>query len=173
MNGRIRNEIQYHWTDAGPWIPDVIQVCCAGCLISAGNHSFDMIRGSGECVINLPTTALADTVVRIGNCSGANVNKISEFGLTARKAGKVGAPLIGECHASFECRLHDDALVDKYNYFILEVVKAHVLPRPEFPQTLQTPVTVCSWWPAARSAGGGCSGGGCSEGRSCVISIHC
>ncbi len=27
-----------------------------GCVIAGGNHSFDMIRNSGECVINLPTT---------------------------------------------------------------------------------------------------------------------
>src|SRR5215210_2041587 len=37
-----------------------------GCMISGGNHSFEMIRKSRECVINLPTTALTDTVVRIG-----------------------------------------------------------------------------------------------------------
>src|SRR5688500_4323956 len=40
-----------------------------GCLISAGNYSFELIRRSGECVINLPTTALTDIVVKIGNCS--------------------------------------------------------------------------------------------------------
>src|SRR3712207_323714 len=100
-----------------------------GCMISAGNHSFDMIRGSRECVINLPTTALTETVIGIGNTSGAEIDKFAEFGLTAIKAEKVGAPLIGECHASFECRLHDDALVDTYNFFIFEVVKAHVAPK--------------------------------------------
>ena len=31
-----------------------------GCLISNGNHSFEMIRRSGECVINVPTTTLTD-----------------------------------------------------------------------------------------------------------------
>jgi flavin reductase (DIM6/NTAB) family NADH-FMN oxidoreductase RutF len=48
----------------------------------------------------------------------------------------VQAPLIAECHASFECRLHDDVLVDKYNYFIFEVVAAHVAERPVHPETL-------------------------------------
>src|SRR6186997_220740 len=42
-----------------------------GCIISEGNHSFHMIRESRECVFNLPTTALTDTVVGIGNTSGA------------------------------------------------------------------------------------------------------
>jgi flavin reductase (DIM6/NTAB) family NADH-FMN oxidoreductase RutF len=107
-----------------------------GCMISGGNHSFEMIRKSRECVINLPTTALTDTVVRIGNTTGANIDKFREFGLTAEQAHAVEAPLIAECHASFECRLFDDALVDKYNFFVFEVVKAHAAPRPKHPRTL-------------------------------------
>jgi len=51
-------------------------------------------------------------------------------------AKKVSAPLIAECHASFECRLKDDRLVDDYNFFIFEIVKAHVAPRPKYPRTL-------------------------------------
>lgn len=107
-----------------------------GCVIAGGNHSFRMIRNSGECVINLPTTALADAVVGIGNTSGAEIDKFREFGLTADEAEEVGAPLIRECHASFECRLYDDALVARYNFFIFEVVKAHVAASPKHPKTL-------------------------------------
>jgi flavin reductase (DIM6/NTAB) family NADH-FMN oxidoreductase RutF len=107
-----------------------------GCIISSGNHSFELIRNSRECVINLPTTALTDIVVKIGNSSGAEIDKFAAFGLTAEKASKVGAPLIAECHANFECRLHDDALVDQYNFFVFEVVKAHVARTPRHPQTL-------------------------------------
>ena len=107
-----------------------------GCLISSGNHSHRMIRDSGECVINLPTTRLTSEVIGIGNTSGSDVDKFEGFGLTAVKAQTVDAPLIGECHANFECRLHDDVLVRRYNVFIFEVVKAHATPRPKYPQTL-------------------------------------
>lgn len=107
-----------------------------GLMISGGNHSFDMIRKSRECVINLPTTALTDTVVKIGNTSGAEIDKFAAFDLTAEEAQEVEAPLIGECHASFECRLHEDALVERYNFFIFEVVKAHVAASPKHPETL-------------------------------------
>src|ERR1700761_5570514 len=107
-----------------------------GCLISAGNHSFELIRRSGECVINIPTTALTDAVVGIGNCSGASVDKFERFGLTPKPANQAAAPLIAECHANLECRLADDALVDRYNLFVFEVVKAHVLPSPKHPETL-------------------------------------
>lgn len=54
-----------------------------GCFIWDRNHSFDMIRKSRECVINVPAMDLATTVVRIGNTSGARVDKFARFGLTA------------------------------------------------------------------------------------------
>lgn len=107
-----------------------------GCVIASSNHSFDMIRKSGECVINLPPTALTDVVVKIGNTTGAEIDKFQEFGLTPDKAHKVNAPLIRECHAGFECRLYDDALIDKYNFFIFEIVKANVAVSPKHPETL-------------------------------------
>lgn len=107
-----------------------------GLMISAGNVSHDLIRQSGECVINLPDASMADTVSGIGNCSGDRTNKFVHFDLTAEKCEQVSAPGIAECHASFECRLYDDALVEHYNFFIFEVVAAHVKPEPEWPQTL-------------------------------------
>jgi flavin reductase (DIM6/NTAB) family NADH-FMN oxidoreductase RutF len=48
----------------------------------------------------------------------------------------VKAPLIAECHANLECHLSDDTLIDKYNFFIFEVVKAHVAKSPKHPETL-------------------------------------
>ncbi len=107
-----------------------------GCVIAESNHSFGLIRKSRECVINLPTTALTDTVVAIGNSTGAEIDKFEELGLTAGKARAVQAPLIRECHANFECRLHDGALIRKYTFFIFEVVRAHVAVSPRHPKTL-------------------------------------
>ena len=72
----------------------------------------------------------------IGNTSGADVDKFTKFGLTADPAERVKAALIRECHANFECRLHDAALVEKYNFFIFEVVKAHVAASPKYLQTV-------------------------------------
>ncbi|MDJ0930036.1 flavin reductase family protein [Breoghania sp.] len=106
------------------------------CMISSGNHSFEMIRRTGECVINLPTLDLADIVSKVGNCTGSEVDKFAEFGLTAKPAEIVYAPLIDECHACFECRVYDDAMVNNYNYFIFEIVKAHVAGDPEHPKTI-------------------------------------
>lgn len=86
--------------------------------------------------MNLPTADLIDTVARIGNSDGDSVDKFAAFGLTRVESEAVDVPTIAECHASFECRLHDDTLVDSRNFFIFEVVKAHVAKRPEHPKTL-------------------------------------
>lgn len=107
-----------------------------GCCISAANHSFEMVRRSRQCVINVPTVDLAPEVVRIGNSSGRDIDKFAEFGLTPRPGAHVRAPLIEECYANFECRLTDSSWVKKYNVFVFEVVKAHVAVSPKFPKTI-------------------------------------
>ena len=48
----------------------------------------------------------------------------------------VKAPLIAECFANLECKLVDARLIQKYNYFIFEVVKAHAARAPTYPRTV-------------------------------------
>jgi len=107
-----------------------------GCYIWTENHSFNMIRKSKACVINIPTVELATAAVGIGNCSGRDVNKFEKFHLTPLPGKKVNAPLIKECYANFECKLIDSSLINKYSLFVLEVVKAHVAVTPKFPKTI-------------------------------------
>ena len=76
-----------------------------GCYIWDENHSFEMLRRSKECVINIPTEDIAAKVVGIGNSSGRDIDKFKKFRLTAAPGKKVKAPLIAECYANFECRL--------------------------------------------------------------------
>ncbi len=107
-----------------------------GCCISAANHSFAMVRGSRQCVINVPTVDLAAKVVKIGNSSGRDIDKFAEFGLTPASGTHVRAPLIDECYANFECQLVDSSWIKKYNVFVFEVVKAHVATAPKYPKTI-------------------------------------
>jgi flavin reductase (DIM6/NTAB) family NADH-FMN oxidoreductase RutF len=107
-----------------------------GCIISNQNHSFEMIKKSKECVINIPTQEMAKKVVGIGNCAWSETDKFKKFKLTAIPAAKVDAPLIQECYASFECKVFDATLVNRYNFFIFEVLKAHVAISPKYPRTL-------------------------------------
>lgn len=107
-----------------------------GLMISSGSHTFHLLKNSRECVINIPTVDMIDTIVDIGTCSGRQINKFEEFGLTAVESDEVGAPSIRECYANFECRLYDDTMVDTYNFFIMEVVKAKVASSPKYPETV-------------------------------------
>jgi flavin reductase (DIM6/NTAB) family NADH-FMN oxidoreductase RutF len=126
-----RNVMTMGWQMVMEFSPSLI-----GCLISSGNHSHEMVRRSKECVINVPELGLATQVAGIGNCSGAQVDKFKKFKLTAVEAEQVKAPLIAECYANLECRLADDVLVDKYNVFIFEVVKAYAPATPKYPKTI-------------------------------------
>jgi flavin reductase (DIM6/NTAB) family NADH-FMN oxidoreductase RutF len=46
-----------------------------GCMITAANYSYDLIAKSKECVINLPTVDMIETVVGIGNTTGAEIQQ--------------------------------------------------------------------------------------------------
>jgi flavin reductase (DIM6/NTAB) family NADH-FMN oxidoreductase RutF len=129
FNGE-RNIMTMGWHTVMEFVPSLI-----GCVISSGNHSYGLISRSKECVINVPTVDLARTAAKIGNCSGADVDKFAKFKLTPVPAQTVGAPLIAECYASLECKLVDGCLREKYNFFIFEVVKAHAPKTPKYPKT--------------------------------------
>jgi flavin reductase (DIM6/NTAB) family NADH-FMN oxidoreductase RutF len=107
-----------------------------GCVISGRNATFDALKATKECAINIPTQELAKQVVGIGNCSGRTLDKFARFGLTPVEAAQVQAPLIEECYVSLECRVADTRLVNRYNFFILEVVQAWVDTAVKHPQTL-------------------------------------
>jgi flavin reductase (DIM6/NTAB) family NADH-FMN oxidoreductase RutF len=95
-----------------------------------------MLKSSQECVIAIPSVDIAATVVRVGNISGKYTDKFKKFGLTAEPALLVKAPLISECYANLECKVVDASMVSKYNFFILEVVKAWINPKTKDPKTI-------------------------------------
>ncbi len=126
-----RNVMTLGWHTVLEFTPSLVAT-----MIAPGNHSHELVRRSGQCVINLPTVDLLDTVVRIGNCSGADTDKFDRLDLQTSAASEVDAPLLDACHASFECRLHDARQIKPYGLFIWEVVRAHVAPVPKRPRTL-------------------------------------
>lgn len=59
-----------------------------GCVISGRNYSFDALRATKECVLNIPALNLAKQVVGVGNCSGEKVDKFEKFKLTPLSAAR-------------------------------------------------------------------------------------
>lgn len=107
-----------------------------GCVIGGRSFSFDALVATKECVLNIPSAEMAKQVVAVGNCSGSKVDKFRKFKLTAMPAATVAAPLIAECFANLECKVVDTRMVNKYSFFVLEVVKAWIDPARKNPRTL-------------------------------------
>ena len=106
------------------------------CVVSGGDYSFQALQASGECVIAIPAVELAEKVVAVGNCSGRDTDKFAAFGLTPVPGKRVAAPLVAECFANLECKVVDQTLVERYNLFVLEVVKAWIDPAQTAPRTI-------------------------------------
>ncbi len=106
------------------------------CVCSSANYSFDALRATGECVIAVPARKLAAKVVKVGNSSGRDLDKFAAFDLTPLTAERVAPPLVAECFANLECRVADRRLVNRYNLFILEVLKAWTDPAQKNPKTI-------------------------------------
>jgi len=107
-----------------------------GCLVSGRDFSFAALKATRQCVLNIPTADIADKVIGCGNASGRRTDKFKSFGLTPLPAATVDAPLIAECYANLECRVVDTRLLNRYNFFVLEVQKAWVDPACKDPRTL-------------------------------------
>ena len=99
------------------------------CVMSNRDYSFETLKKTRECAINIPTVELVKNV-------GRNVDKFKKFGFTVSNASCVQAPLIDECYANLECRVIDTRLVTQYGIFILEVVKAWIDRSQEHPRTI-------------------------------------
>ena len=106
-----------------------------GCVLSDRNYSFEALKATRQCVINVPTVEIIEAVVACGNVSGARTDKFERFGLTPTPARLVQAPLVDECYANLECRTYDTKLVAKYAFFVLEVVQAWINPAVKHPRT--------------------------------------
>jgi len=94
------------------------------CYISVrpGHHSYDIIKRTGEFVINLTTENMARATDWCGFRSGAKFNKWEETGLTPAPATIVKAPIIKEAPISIECKVKDIIDLGVHHMFIAEVV---------------------------------------------------
>ena len=106
------------------------------CIVSNAGYSHAALRATKECVIAIPASKLARKVVGIGNCSGRDVNKFERFGLSAVPAARVTPPLVAECFANLECKVADTRFVNKYNLYVLKVLKAWIDPAQKNPKTI-------------------------------------
>ena len=85
-------------------------------------HSHDIIKESGEFVINLTTSAMCRETDFCGVKSGKNTDKLSACGFHTVPASQVSAPLIEECPVSLECRVTEAKELGSHTMFLAEIV---------------------------------------------------
>lgn len=82
-------------------------------------YSYDMIRDTGEFVINLTTKELAFATDWCGVKSGRDVDKFEAMGLTAAPGKMLKyAPIIGESPVNLECRVEQVLELGSHHMFI-------------------------------------------------------
>lgn len=96
----------------------------AMCYISIrpNRYSHDIIKQTGEFVINLTTQKLVYATDWCGVKTGEKVDKFKEMHLTKEKAKFVKCPLIKESPVSIECKVKEIKNMGSHDMFIAEVL---------------------------------------------------
>jgi flavin reductase (DIM6/NTAB) family NADH-FMN oxidoreductase RutF len=89
-------------------------------------HSHDIIKRTGEFVINLTTEDLAFATDYCGVRSGRDVDKFKEQKLTAIESKVVSCPSIGESPVNIECKVTGIKELGSHDMFLAEIVSVSV-----------------------------------------------
>lgn len=89
-------------------------------------YSYNLIKESGEFVVNLASIRNAKEVDFCGVTSGRDIDKFEQTGFT-KEAGKiVQTPLVAECPVNLECKLRNIIPLGSHDMFIGEIVNINV-----------------------------------------------
>lgn len=88
-------------------------------------HSYQMLKDSGEFVINLTTEKLCRAADYCGVKSGREVDKFQELGLIKEEASVVSAPMIGQSPVNIECRVTQVEELGSHHMFLARVEAVH------------------------------------------------
>ena len=88
-------------------------------------HSYNMIKETGEFVINLTTEELVFATDYCGVRSGKDEDKFKKCHLTKEEAVSVKAPLIKESPVNIECRVRDMVEYGSHTLFVADVLNVH------------------------------------------------
>lgn len=85
-------------------------------------YSYNIIKETGEFVLNLTTEALVKATDWCGVKSGRDFNKFKQMHLTPEKGQIVQAPLIAESPLNIECKVFEIKELGSHDMFMAEVV---------------------------------------------------
>lgn len=94
--------------------------------IQRTRHSYDIIKETGEFVINLTSEQLTKAMDYCGVKSGRDVDKFKEMKLTKEAADEVACPMIAEAPVNLECKVSETLEMGSHVMFIADIVAVHV-----------------------------------------------
>ena len=94
--------------------------------VRPSRYSYDLIKESGEFVINLTTRDLAYATDYMGVRSGRDENKFDTMKLTPEKAIHVSCPMIAESPVSIECKVTQVLPLGTHDMFLAEILAVNV-----------------------------------------------
>ncbi|MDO4632682.1 MAG: flavin reductase family protein [Eubacteriales bacterium] len=89
-------------------------------------HSYDIIRSTGEFVINLTTERLARATDTCGVRSGRDMDKFADLHLHEEASEHIQAPCIAESPVNIECKTEQILELGSHHMFIAKVLAVHV-----------------------------------------------
>jgi flavin reductase (DIM6/NTAB) family NADH-FMN oxidoreductase RutF len=89
-------------------------------------YSYDIIKTTGEFVVNVPSLRQAKAVDWCGVVSGCSEDKFAATGLTPSPALRVNCPIVAECPLNIECRVREFLLLGSHTLFVAEVIAVQV-----------------------------------------------
>ena len=114
------NIITVAWTGTICTNPPMVYIS-----VRPSRYSYEMLKKTGEFVINLTTEELAFATDYCGVRSGRDVDKFKEAHLTKEPAQFVKAPMIKESPVSIECRVTEVKELGSHHMFLAEVLAVH------------------------------------------------
>ncbi len=84
----------------------------------------DMVRRSGEFVVNVPSRDVINQVVWCGRFSGNDVDKLAQTGLELAEPKVVRPPLIAQCIGHLECAVVNAIQPGDHTIFVGQVAYA-------------------------------------------------
>lgn len=97
------------------------------CLASAlRRDTLQNIRETGEFVVNLAGTEMADSVIPTARQTPPEVDEFELAGLEEKPSEVIRAPGISGCYAWMECRLHREYVESNYSLLVGQVLRLEV-----------------------------------------------
>ncbi len=115
------NIITIAWTGTVCSDPPMVSIS-----VRKSRYSYDLIKKSGEFVINLTTRKLARAADFCGVRSGRDLDKFEACALTPQKGSQIETPLIAESPVNIECRLKQIIELGSHDLFLAEVLAVDV-----------------------------------------------